>query len=409
MDNYIVRELGRGSNIDFEEMKEVEKLIQNADTLAYGPLRDKFEEEFAAYCNVKYAISATSATTALYMAAQILKLKENDEIIGTPQTFRATYTGALSKGVRIRFADIDPATLNIDPATIEDKITDKTKAIYVTHYGGNPVEMEPIMDIAKRHNLKVVEDAAHAPGAEYHGKKIGSIADITCFSFHSLKNMSTFGEGGMITTNNPEYAAAAKTLRTMGILGTTKPREDTAIGPYPMHNGSYHDHADGAYTQDFEDIEEWGNNFRISEVQAAVGSVQLRKLDDMNRMRAKAADLYTEGLSKIEGIRVLKSTPDALNVWHLYPCFIDRSTIKASRDEFIYYLQDTKKIQIIQRYFPIHLTNYMRYFGHKYGECPVCEKVWFEEQINLPINPRITADQIDYVVNSIKEAVEHFR
>ncbi len=404
-----VTENGRGSNIGREELQAIEDVINNSQTLAYGPLRDKFEQEFANYCKAAYAISATSATTALHMAGQILGLKEGDEIIGTPQTFRATYTSLVGRNVNIKFADIDPTTLNIDPSTIENKITAKTKAIYVMHYGGNPVDMDPVMDIARKHGLAVVEDAAHAPGAEYKGKKIGSIADITCFSFHSLKNMSTLGEGGMITTNNPQYASAAKKLRTMVFLGEKVAREDTSIGPNPMPVPKLSDHADESYTEDFVRIDDWGSNYRMSEAQAAVGSVQLRKLDEMNRQRANVARLYTEGLSKVEGIRVPVTTPNSLNVWHLYPCFIDTKIVKATREEFIRYLENEKGVQIILRYFPVHLSDYMRFMGHKYGECPVCEQVWFHEQINLPINPRMKEEEIAYAVESIREAVEHFK
>jgi perosamine synthetase len=311
--------------------------------------------------------------------------------------------------VAIRFADIDPVTLNIDPKTIEAKITKRTKAIFVMHYGGNPVDMDPVMDIAKKHGLAVVEDAAHAPGAEYKGRKIGSIADITCFSFHSLKNMSTLGEGGMLTTNNPQYADAVKKLRTMGILGEKTRRGDTSMGPYAMPAPQLKDHSDGSYNEDFTRIDEWGNNFRMSELQAAVGSVQLRKLDGMNRQRKAAAELLSVGLSHIDGIRTPQTMPGSLNVWHLYPCFIDGNVIRATRDEFIHYLEQQKKIQIILRYFPVHLSDYMRFLGHSFGECPVCEKVWFEQQLNLPINPRIGEDEIGYMVESIEEAVKHFK
>jgi len=406
---YKVREYGRGSNIDREDLEEIARVLETADILAYGPLRDRFEAEFAAYCGAKYAVSTTSATTALTLANQVLRLQEGDEIIGTPQSFRATFIAAAGRKVRIRFADIDPATLNIDPATVEKQITPKTKAIFVMHYGGNPVDMGPIMEIAQKHGLAVVEDAAHAPGAAYKGKKVGAIADITCFSFHSLKNMSTLGEGGMLTTNNEKYANDARGLRTMDVLGEKIKRPDPSIGPYAVTDPSISDHAGESYTHDFARIEEWGNNYRMSEMQAAVGSIQLKKLDEMNGQRTAAAEKLTKGLSTVEGIVPPRTTPGGTNVWHLYPCFLDRSVVKATRDEFIRYLQDEKGIQIILRYFPVHLTDYMRYYGHKYGECPVCENVWFEKQLNLPMNPRMPDSEIDYIVESLREAVRRFR
>ena len=405
---YKVGELGVGSILGEEEVQAVARVLESGNTLAYGPCRDKFEKEFAEYCGVGFAVSATSATTALQMACQILHMKEGDEIVGTPQTFRATYVYLGDRGVSIRFADIDRETLNIDPATIEDKITPRTKALYIMDYGGNPVDMDPVMEIARKHNLAVIEDAAHSPGAEYKGRKIGSIADITCFSFHSLKNMTTLGEGGMLTTHNPVYAERARKLRTMDTVGERKERDSRQIGPYKGYDRPINDHSGVAFTHEWMQIDEWGSNFRMSEVQAAVGSVQLKKLDAMNDARARVAARYSEGLSKIEGIRLSRVAPDVRNVWHLYPCFMDSSVIKAGHEEFINYLDD-KGIQIIQRFFPVHLSDYMRYLGHQFGECPVCEKVWFEEQLNLPINPKMSFDQVDYVVESIREAVNHFK
>lgn len=408
-ERYKVREYGVGSNFGQEEIEEIARVLQTAETLAYGPIRDQFEKEFADYCGVAHAVSTTSATTALDLAAKLLHLTEGDEVIFTPQTFRASVISVASRGVGIKFADIDPRSLNIDPKTIEKKITERTKAIYVVHYGGNPVDMEPVMEIARSRGIAVVEDAAHAPGAEYHGAKIGSIGDITCFSFHSLKNMSTLGEGGMLTTNNPDYMEQAKALRTMGTVGEEVKRSDTSIGPYSMPSPPLHDHASGSYDRDWKQIDEWGNNYRMSEVQAAVGRIQLRKLDEFNRQRAEVARRYSEGLAGISGILTPVSTPQALNVWHLYPCFLDREVIGGDLEAFIHFLEEERGVQVIQRYFPLHLTDYMRYAGHVFGECPVCERVWFEEQINLPINPRMPFEEVDYVVESMAEAAKRFK
>ena len=403
-----VREYEVGSEFGPEEIEAVRALLESGNTLAYGPLRDKFEKEFADYCGTPFAVSVTSATTALHAATQLLQLRERDEIIGTPQTFRATYISAASRRVRIRFADIQPRTLNIDPDTVERNVTRRTRAIYVVDYGGNPVDLAPVMEIAAKHHLLVVEDAAHAPGADYRGKKIGSIADITCFSFHSLKNMNTFGEGGMLTTSRPEFAEAVKSLRTMGVIGEQRPRASQAIGPHTRPAFKISDHAGESYTKDFVRIDEWGGNYRISEVQALIGSIQLRRLDGLNRRRAEVAARYHAGLSRIDGIVTPETTPASTNVWHLYPCFLDRSVIKASRDDFINYLMNTMGVEVILRYFPVHLADYMRYEGHRFGECPVCERVWFDQQLNLPINPRMPPEEVDRVVEAVRETVRHF-
>ena len=202
---------GQGSILGLEEVEAIARTLQQ-DTLAYGPRRDQFEAEFAAYTGVKYAFTTSNCTTALFLSVQLLDLGPEDEVIVTPQTFWATVRGLQSAGVSLRFGDIDSNTLNLDPKTIEAKITPRTKAIYLVHLGGLMADMDPIMEIAHRHHLFVVEDCAHAPGAEYKGRKAGSIGDIGCFSFHSLKNMSTLGEGGMITFNRDDWAAKVRPL-----------------------------------------------------------------------------------------------------------------------------------------------------------------------------------------------------
>jgi perosamine synthetase len=405
--DFKIKEYGIGSKFDSRDIDAITQLLQTADTLAFGPLRDKFERDFSAYVGVEHAVAVTSATAALNLAAQLIGLKEGDEVIGSPQTFRATFLGLAARGVIVRFADIDPDTLNMDPNTIEAHITPNTKAIFVVHYGGNPAEMEAISAIARKYHLLVVEDAAHALGAEYKGRKIGSIGDFTCFSFNSLKNMTTLGEGGMLTFHDSNYIEAAHYLRSMGLVGEYEVKE-RMFGPYKMMDRSIHDHSDGAFTKHWKRIDDWGTHYRLSEAQAAAGIVQLQKLDEMNEFRMEIAKRYTVGLSEISGIRTSFTAPYARNVWHLYPFFIDPETVNATKEEFILYLQNTKGIQINLRYFPAHLTDYMQYFGHDYGECPVCEKVWFEQQLNFPINPRMPLDDVDYIVESVREAVVHF-
>jgi len=404
--NFKVRELGVGSIIEEEDLKAVADALKGSESLSWGPLVPEFEKAFAEYCGAKHAIAVTSCTAALEIATRILKLREGDEIVGTPQTFRATYVPVNARKVRIRFADIDPETLTIEPKTIEDKVTKKTKAIYVMHYGGNPVDMDPVLGIAKKHDLAVVEDAAHALGTAYKGRKVGSLGDLTCFSLQSLKNMTTLGEGGFLTTNRDDYAEMARSLRTYGLVGTRKPKERKAVGPYEASEPRISDHADGAWDYEIEGAEEWGIHARMNEVQAAIGLVQLKKLDKMNKMREKVAQVYNEGLSKIKGIRLWKVRKGNRCSYHLYPCFVKSKTIRVNMFDVIHFLEQKKGVQIIQRYFPIHLTNYMKFYGHNYGECPVCERVWFDEQLNLPINPKMPLDEVTYTVESISETLK---
>ena len=401
-----VWERGIGSLFGDEELEVMRDTLKNAESLAgWGPVNRKFEDEFAKYCGVKHAITVTSCTGALTLATRVLRLRKGDEVACTPQTFVATVLEAASRGVAFKFADIDPSTLNIDPETIENKITAKTRAILLVHYGGNPADMDPILEIAHAHNIAVIEDAAHAPGAEYKGTKVGAMGDFTCFSFHSLKNMTTLGEGGMLTTNNDKYAEEARRLKSMGMIGETQERAVKAIGKHPKPDPPLHDHAAGAYDYDWTGIDEYGTNFRLTEVQAAVGLVQLKKLDTFNKMRLEVARGYSEGLSEIKGIGVPEDRRDCLNVYHLYPCFLNQKEVSVDHNKFLQYLHYEKGVQIILRYFPVHLSTYMRYHGHMFGECPVCERVWFEEQINLPIDPTKTEEDIDCVVSSFKDAM----
>lgn len=408
--NYTVAYAGQGSILGLEEIEAVTRTLQQ-DTLAYGPRRDQFEAEFAAYTGVKYAFTTCNCTTALFLSVQLLELGPGDEVIVTPQTFWATVRGLQAAGVTLRFGDIDPNTLNLDPATIEAKITPKTKAIYLVHLGGLMADMDPIMEIARKHNLFVVEDCAHAPGAEYKGRKAGSIGDIGCFSFHSLKNMSTLGEGGMLTFNRDEWAPKVRPLSSIGALYSRKAREEERIGPYLKSSYQYGDHSAGAFSFDAEGVVRVGNNYRMSEVAAAAGSVQLRKLDGLNATRIQIAQRLNEGLAEIDGIRIQRTPVGYKHIYHLYVFFYQPLVTGSNleKEKLIRILDQDDGIEIINRYFPIHLLPEIRSQGHFFGECPVAEKVWFEQHVNLPIFPMLTFDQVDYMVERIGQAVKQVR
>jgi perosamine synthetase len=393
-----------------EEVEAVARTLQQ-DTLAYGPRRDQFEAEFAAYNGVKYAFTTSNCTTALFLSVQLLGLGPGDEVIVTPQTFWATVRGLHAAGVTLRFGDIDPNTLNLDPSTIEAKITPRTRAIYLVHLGGLMADMDPIMEIARRHNLYVVEDCAHAPGAEYKGRKAGSIGDIGCFSFHSLKNMTTMGEGGMITFNRDEWAPKIRPLSSIGVVYDKKARAEERFGPYVKPAFTYGDHSAGSYSFDAVGPVQVGNNYRMSEVAAAVGSVQLRKLDDFNRMRAGLAQRLNDGLAEIDGIRIQRTPVGYKHIYHLYVFFYQPAVEGGNleKEELIRILAEEDGIEISNRYFPIHLLPEIRMQGHGFGECPVAEKVWFEQHVNLPIFPTLTIAQVDYMIERVEKAVKRVR
>ena len=403
----VVPEYALGALYGFEEMEAVALALQQDTYEGSGILRE-FEKEFCEYTGTKYAIGTVSGTMALHMATHVLDLGPGDEVVCTPQTFQATMLPFLARNVSVRFGDIEPETLCIDPATIEAQITDRTKAIYVMHYGGLPCDMDPIMAIARKHKLPVVEDAAHAAGADYKGRKIGSIADLTCFSFGSLKNMTTLGRGGMVTTHSEVLAERLRTLRGRGIGGRRVSRRTTAIGPYKQPDPPYSDHSDGAYTHDWREIADAGMNVPMSGPEAAVGRVQLRKLDRMNNMRRELAGTYSDGLTTIEGVRVQPRAEGRCSVYHLYPFFINQTETGVSHDDLIRGLE-ARGIRINNRFFPCHLSSYMRPRGHRFGECPVIERVWFEEQVNLPISPLHKPDQMRYVVEQTALVIRELR
>lgn len=290
-----------------EELALKAVLKQEAQTM--GPQVAMFQKEFAEFFEVKHAFATTSCTTAMHVATQVFGIKEGDEVIVTPNTFIATSLVILKEGAKPVYADIDPRTFNIDPNQIEEKITDRTKAIYVVHYAGQICDMDPIMDIARRHNLYVMEDCAHAHGAKYKGRPAGSIGDIGCFSFHSLKNMTTLGEGGMITTNNDEFCDVINRMRVMSITHWQPDQTQFEFGGIKMDKKDL-DYWIPSHFNVIEDNGKWGNNYRMNEAQAAVGRAQLRKLDMMIEKRRENSHYLTEGIRGIKGITPVYEDPN---------------------------------------------------------------------------------------------------
>jgi len=396
---------GISNRLGLEEADALVRVL-GQDTLMKGPTARLFEQEFAQRLGVKHALAMTSCTTALFLAAQILKLQAGDEVITTPQTFWVTTWPMLARRCKIRFADIEPNTLNIDPNTIEPLINEKTKAICVVHFGGQAAEMDPIMDLAQKYNLRVIEDCAHTPGACYKDRCVGTFGDVGCFSFQSLKNMTT-GEGGMLVTNDDKLYEYAARLGTLHMHGEMVERSDKHIGPYAEPD-YYHDwHAQNAFNMDYVDGQfEVGNNFRMGDLQAAVGRVQLGKLDQNNDRRREIAHRLNDGLRAIPGISVQDERPYAPHIYHLYTFFYHPEVVGASKDQFIRYLEEEEGIQIVVRFFPVHLLAEFRALGYRYGECPVAEELYFEHQMQLPIYTHLTDQQVEHMIQGVRRAVE---
>lgn len=360
------------------------------DSLTTGPQVTAFEKEFAQYCGTKYAFATSSGTTALNIATDALNFKPGDEVITTPITFIATTLELLKVGAVPVFSEVDPRTVNLDPKHIEEKITKKTKAIYVVYYGGQIADMDPIMEIARKHNLVVLADAAHCPGAKYKGRDAGSIADITTFSFHSLKNMTTCGEGGMVTTNNDEWAKKLPLLRTMGVKSFENQKDYWLPYHYDVVT------MDGVI----------GNNYRLNEVSAAFGRAQLKKLDNvLNKTRIEIGTYLSEGLKDVEGIDVPYIDPNCKHIYYLFTLKFHPEIVGASKDDFIRQLYYTYGIQPIMHYKPNYLFTIYKDRGYKEGLCPITEDLFFNNIVNLPMHPRYTKEQMDYVIDSVKKSV----
>ncbi len=381
-----------GSIYDEDEKNAAWQAMQQ-DTLTMGPQVAGFQNEFAAMCGVKHAFAVSNCTTAMHVATQVFNIRPGDEVIVTPNTFVATSLVLLKEGGIPVYADIDPKTFNIDPAEIEKKVTSKTKAIYVVHYGGQMCDMDPIMEIARKHNLYVLEDCAHTPGAEYKGRKAGSIGDIGCFSFHSLKNMTTCGEGGMITTNRDEFVEPIEKLRCMN-LDHWKDQKDYWI---PSHF-------------DVVDVNgHWGNNYRMNEIQAAVGRAQLRKLDMMNAKRQELGRRINEGIQGIKGISAVYEAPGCNHIYHLYTLCVEEEELGASRDDYMRVLYNEEGVQGILHYQPTYHFTGLKKLGYKDHLCPIAEKFFYRREINLPMHPRLTDQEIEDTIKGIRNAAEKVR
>ena len=389
-----------GSIHDDDEKNAILEAMKQ-DSLTMGPQVQHFQEEFAKMCGVKHAFAVSNCTTGMHLCTQLFDLKEGDEVITTPNTFIATTLVLLKEKVTPVYADIDPKTFNIDPVDIARKVTPKTKAIYVVHYAGQMCDMDPIMEIAKKHNLYVLEDCAHAHGAEYKGRKAGSIGDVGVFSFHSLKNMTTCGEGGMITTDRDEWVAPIEALRCMNLTHWNPDQLDFTFGKYTLHkvvDGAYQDYWIPSHFE-IKDINgHWGNNYRMNEIQAAVGRAQLRKLDMLTEKRQKAARYINEGIKGIKGVHGVYESPDCKHVYHLYTLTVDPEVF--DRDEFMRVLYREEGVQGILHYQPTYHFEGLQKLGVK-GNCPIAEEFFYKSETNLPMHPRLTQQELDDTVAGI--------
>ncbi|MBU2540204.1 UDP-4-amino-4,6-dideoxy-N-acetyl-beta-L-altrosamine transaminase [Patescibacteria group bacterium] len=361
-------------SIDDNDIKEVVKVLKS-DLLTQGPKVEEFEKAVARYCGAKYGVAVSSGTAALHLAYIVAGIKSGDEIITTPLTFAATANMLAVLGAKPVFIDIKSDTLNINPDLIEEKITKKTKAIVTVDFAGHPCDYDEILKIAKKHNLLVIEDACHALGAKYKGKKVGSFADMTILSFHPVKHITT-GEGGMILTDNKDFYKKLKTLRHHGIVKK------------PEKGGWYYE------------IENPGYNYRITDFQCALGLSQLKKINRFIKRRREIVVIYNRAFKNIKEIITPTEKDYVKSSWHIYPIqlrWIDkRKTFDALQKQGI-------GVQV--HYMPLHLHPfYQKKFRYKNGDFPVAEK-YYGKEITLPLFPSLAEKDIKKVIKEIKKII----
>jgi dTDP-4-amino-4,6-dideoxygalactose transaminase len=388
-------EVANGSIYGLEEANALMQVLKDGAP-SCGKKVKEFETAFANYCGTKYALAVTSATTGLTLCGIVAGLEPSDEVITTPNSWIATASAFSVLGTKIVFCDIEPDTLNLNPDHLESLITSRTKAIVPVHLFGRCCRMDRIMEIAKKHDAIVIEDCAHNPGGEYKGKRSGNLGSMGVFSFHQQKNMSTLGEGGMITTNDKELFESILSYRSLccRVYGESPKYLSIDEEKYPM-NKEY-------WKLQFDDI---GYNFRMTDAQAAVGIEQLKKLDYHNQRRIELAARLSEKLKDVKGIILPEHDPDGKHVWHLYMIQLTADFPFNKRD-FMWELYTNKGIKPWSHYMPIHLTQPYINRGHKTGECPVMEEL-VERFVSLPIHPRLTEQAIDYLANCIIEISNH--
>jgi len=362
--------------IDEEDIEEVVKVLKS-DWITTGPKIEEFENALCKYIGCKYAVAVNSGTSALDIAVQTLNLPRGSEIITTPFTFVATSNAVLYNNLKPIFVDIEKDTRNINPEEIRKKITDKTKAIIYVDYAGHPCDIEEIKGVAEEHDLYLIEDASHAIGAEYKGKKIGNFADMTIFSFHPVKHITT-GEGGVVVTNNKEFYEKLKMLRNHGIDKSALDR----FGPK----------AGWAY-----DLKFLGRNYRITDFQAALGISQLKKLDEFIRRREEIVEMYNEAFEDMPEIETPIVKPDVKPAWHIYTVLLNG----INRDEFFRKMRG-RNIGVNLHYIPIYrFSYYPEHFNFNPNDFPVTEEV-FSKIVTLPLFPKMEDEEVRFVIGNTK-------
>jgi perosamine synthetase len=356
--------------------------------ITMGPTTVEFEERFKEYIGSRNAVSMNSCTACLHLALKVIDLKEGDEVIVPAVTFTATAEVITYFNARPVLVDVDKETCNIDVTQIGKKIAKRTRAIIPVHYAGQPCDMDEILHIAKEYNLFVIEDAAHAIPAWYKKRKIGTLGDMTCFSFYATKPLTT-GEGGMVTTENDEWADKLKILRLHGISKDAWKR-------YTNEGSWYYEVVDAGY------------KYNTTDIQAALGLAQLKKVDWMYEKRKEISEKYTEAFQSLREVITPYVKDDRKSAWHLYVIKLNLEMLTVGRNQFIEELKNRGIVTSVH-FIPLYRHPYYQdIFNYKPVEFPSSEWV-YERIISLPIYPGMTEENVQYVIGAVEDVVKKFR
>lgn len=374
--------------IDEDDIAAVAQTLRS-DFITCGPKVDEFESELAAYTTAKYAVAVSNGTAALHCACMAAGIGPGDEVITTPLTFAASANCALYCGAKPVFADIDPDTYNIDPESIRAHITPKTKAIVAVDFTGQAVKHKEIRALCEEFHLVFIEDAAHAIATKYDGKPVGSLADMTCFSFHPVKTI-TGGEGGAITTNSEEYYKKLMLVRTHGI---THEEADMEGAP---HEGPWY----------YEQIA-LGYNYRLTDFQAALITSQMKKLEKFAARRREIVRIYNEAFAKIPEIIVQKEIPESDSCRHLYIIRLNLDKLSCTRKEF-FDAMAAENVQCQIHYVPVYWFPYYQHLGYQKGLCPHAEDI-YKGIMSIPLYPKMSDMDVKDVISSVIKVVSFYR
>ena len=356
--------------------------------LTTGPKVKRFEEDFARYVGCSHAVGVNSGTAALHLALDAVGIEEGDEVIVPTMTFTATAEVVLYFKAKPVLIDCEPGTLNLDPNRIEQAVTSKTKAIIPVHMAGQPCAMNEILEIAKKYKLRVIEDAAHALPARYHDRTVGTIGDITCFSFYATKTITT-GEGGIATTENPEWA---ERMRMMSLHGISH----DAWNRYTKEGSWYYE------------VIYPGFKYNLTDLAAAIGLEQLKKCDQFYEARRRIARRYDQAFSDLPEVQIPSSASDVQHAWHLYIIELRLERLKIDRTMFIKALSE-HNIGTSVHFIPLHLHPfYKNTYRYRSTDFPQATAV-FEGIISLPIYPSMKEESVDYVIGTVKKLIQEHR